>query len=159
MEGCIETYKTITDYPRYEISNYGNVRNCKGIILRIKKEKNGYMRINLYNKGKKKDYYIHRLVALNHLVNNDETKKQIDHIDRNKTNNNVNNLRWCNSSENSLNKDYYHKKQDGNHNIWITSKLRYIVSFMINKIKTTKSFKILEDAIIFRDEFILNNPK
>lgn len=46
---------------------------------------------------------VHRLVAIA-FIPNDEGFSEIDHIDRNKTNNNVENLRWCSRKTNNLNK-------------------------------------------------------
>ena len=98
-----EIWKIITDYENYSVSNLGNVRNdgrCKNKKNII--NKNGYSTISLYKNGIKKTCYIHRLVALAFLENPD-SKKQVDHIDNNRNNNNVSNLRWATVSENIRN--------------------------------------------------------
>jgi hypothetical protein len=46
---------------------------------------------------------IHRLLALQY-IENPENLPQIDHIDRNKLNNNLENLRWCSQHTNRLNR-------------------------------------------------------
>ena len=56
----------------------------------------------LYIRWKGKNYSVHRLVAECFLENN-EGKKQIDHIDGNVRNNEVANLRWCTAKENHHN--------------------------------------------------------
>jgi hypothetical protein len=63
---------------------------------------NGYKRINLSKNGKLKTFKVHRLVGIAFLENVDE-KQFIDHIDENKANNNVKNLRWATSKENHYN--------------------------------------------------------
>ena len=95
-----EIYKQITEHPNYEISNLGNCRRlkskriCKGRICPL-----GYWRVHLdgYNKR------IHRLVAMAFLPN-PNLYKDVDHRDRNPSNNNVNNLRWISKSNNLINR-------------------------------------------------------
>lgn len=91
-----EEYK---DY--YEISNLGNVkllrRNNK--ITKGYLNKDGYKYITGNNKNKRSTLFIHRLVA-EAFIPNPENKPCINHIDGNKTNNNVENLEWCTYSEN-----------------------------------------------------------
>jgi hypothetical protein len=57
------------------------------------------MRVWLYYKGKKKEFRVHRLVGKNFLLNY-ENKPEINHIDSDKTNNNISNLEWSTTSEN-----------------------------------------------------------
>lgn len=75
------------------------------------KNNRGYCYVNLKAiNGKWKHELVHRLVAL-HFVDNPEGKTEVDHIDRDKTNNNAENLRWATRSENNRNKNpYKHKK-------------------------------------------------
>ena len=58
-----------------------------------------YYYINLHINKKQKKWYIHRLVAIN-FIENTNNKPCVNHIDWNKTNNNINNLEWCTYSEN-----------------------------------------------------------
>jgi hypothetical protein len=67
--------------------------------------KNGYERVELLGTP----YLVHRLVAITYLPN-PENKPTVDHIDRNKTNNHVSNLRWATEQEQAINKDYLNKK-------------------------------------------------
>jgi hypothetical protein len=61
-----------------------------------------YKRVCISIKNEKKYYSVHRLVATTFLPNH-LNKPQIDHIDGNKFNNNVLNLRWCTAKENMQN--------------------------------------------------------
>jgi len=88
-----EKWKTIKDFPNYEISNMGKCRNKNKKFLQGTQVKSGYLKYGLgYNNRKKS---AHRLVALAFLPN-PNNYNSVDHIDRNKLNNNVDNLRWAN---------------------------------------------------------------
>ena len=63
----------------------------------------GYKLIDLYKNGIRKTFKVHRLVAIAFLENPDN-KQIIDHIDNNPSKNNVKNLRWCSSKDNSANR-------------------------------------------------------
>ena len=94
-----ELWKKVNDFPNYEISNYGKVRNSKtSKELSLLKGKNNYLSVCLYYKGKGKRLYVHRLVAIAFLEN-PEGKPQVDHIDTNRTNNKVDNLQMVTKLE------------------------------------------------------------
>ena len=97
----MEKYIPIKEYELlYEISNLGNVRNIKtGRILKSNFIGKGYLAVQLCKNGFKKSLQIHRLVAAA-FIPNLENKDQVNHIDGNKTNNNVENLEWVSCSEN-----------------------------------------------------------
>ena len=85
----------------YLISNLGRIKNLKtGNIIVPDREEKGYRRLTIKVNGKKKHYAVHRLVAIA-FIPNPENKPQIDHIDNDKSNNRVDNLRWCSNKENS----------------------------------------------------------
>lgn len=90
----------------YEVDSAGRVFSIASDAHRRKRElkqyqnKNGYMKVNLYDKdGKCKKKYIHRLVA-EAFIPNPESKPNINHIDCNVKNNRIENLEWCTQSEN-----------------------------------------------------------
>ena len=95
-----EQWKDIADFDNYEVSDLGRVRNKKTKrILRLVKDSGGYVQVNLYNDGERKSIKIHRLVAST-FIPNPLNLPQINHIDENKTNNNVENLEWCSAQYN-----------------------------------------------------------
>ena len=61
----------------------------------------GYSQVTLWKDKRRHMYLIHKLVA-NAFIPNPENYPQINHKDGNKTNNNVENLEWCNNSQNQL---------------------------------------------------------
>ena len=87
----------------YMITEDGDVYSSK--FGKIKKRKiytnnKGYMRIVLCNDGKLKNYMVHRLVAETYIPNTNNLP-QVNHIDEDKTNNNVSNLEWCSRQYNN----------------------------------------------------------
>lgn len=96
----METWKVINDFPNYEISNFGNIRN-KTKLLKIVPNKQGYNIVVLCN-GIRKTINVHRLVAAA-FVPNPENKPCVDHIDGDRANNHADNLRWVTVKENQNN--------------------------------------------------------
>lgn len=97
-----EKWKDILEASNYEVSNLGNVRNKKTLkVLKGRLSKSGYYQVSIKidKTGNFTNRYIHRLVA-EHWIKNPENKREVNHIDGNKTNNTVDNLEWVTSSEN-----------------------------------------------------------
>ena len=89
----------IEGYENYYITKNGEVWNGKKFISRWE-DNVGYYQVVLYKNGKKKHIRVHRLVA-QYFVSNPHNKKQVNHIDGNKLNNNFENLEWVSNSENT----------------------------------------------------------
>jgi hypothetical protein len=91
----------------YKINKKGEIWSCwyKKIMKPTEKEE-GYKFISLNKNGeKKKKGYIHRLLAIQYIENeNPEEYIEIDHIDRNPCNNDLINLRWVNRKIQANNK-------------------------------------------------------
>ena len=82
----------------YKISNEGRVMSLKfgkQKLLKNSVNSEGYFTVGL----NRKTYHIHRLVA-EHFLDKPEGKSEIDHIDGNRLNNDVKNLRWVTHKEN-----------------------------------------------------------
>lgn len=108
-------YISISGFENYSISKKGIVINNKtNRIMKQRSDKYGYQVIKLYREKKQYTLKIHRLVAEAFLEKIDG-KNIVDHIDEDKTNNNVDNLRWCTHKENSefyiLNNPHKFKKK------------------------------------------------
>lgn len=89
----------------YEVSENGDVRNNKSkhILAPWKHTGKGttYLRVSLRKgKGRRKNFRVHRLVAMSFLPNPDRLP-EVDHLDDNSFNNHYTNLEWVSQSENS----------------------------------------------------------
>jgi len=122
----------------------------------------GYVRLHLRNdKGETKMMLLHRLVALAYIPN-PENKPLIDHIDQNKSNNNINNLRWATNSENQQNvkQTYKNNKLGEKYISTFYSKRRnrnyYLFEKTINGVKHSKQFTTLEQAITYKNNYMSN---
>lgn len=109
-----ETWKDIDDYKGlYQISNLGRVKSLNRVVIKKNgvhhpfKEKilsceinnKGYIMVALCKNTKIKLFSVHRLVA-KAFIPNPNNLSQVNHKDRNKENNHVNNLEWCTQSVN-----------------------------------------------------------
>lgn len=98
-----EIWKSIKGYEGvYEISNRCNVRSLKFEKIRILRQgiSQGYMLVKLCLNGKAKSYLTHRLLY-EAFVEQIPEGMQIDHIDGNRMNNDLSNLRCLNNQENT----------------------------------------------------------
>ena len=94
----------------YKVSSFGKVLSVA--TNKIKKEdvcRNGYIRVSLWKNNQQKHVLLHRVV-LGSFTKEHNKKEYVDHIDGNKTNNNLNNLRWCSMQENAMNPITRHRK-------------------------------------------------
>ena len=103
----IEIWKPIEGYDNYMVSNLGRVKSLN--YNRTGKEKllkpstqNGYLSIGLSKNGKLKKLRVNRVVA-EAFIPNPDNKSFIDHINTDRTDNRVDNLRWVTNNENMNN--------------------------------------------------------
>lgn len=95
----IEKWTEIPNYEnKYWVSTFGRLKN-KEKIMKPMVATNGYLIACLWKNNKQKKFVIHRLVA-KAFIPNPNNYTEINHIDEDKTNNNINNLEWCNHKYN-----------------------------------------------------------
>ena len=158
----------IVDYEGlYKINKNGDVWSCvSNIFMKNRIDYNGYKTLRLFKNGDKHTCFIHRLLGIN-FIPNPENLKEIDHINRDFTNNNLDNLRWCSRYTNNQNKGKSKKNKLGHKNIYshITKSLNgYINEYWKILIRCNyenyekhynKNKYTLEEVVAFRNEKLL----
>ncbi len=80
----VERWKAIDEFPRYSVSNRGNIRNDKrNYILQGGYDKDGYRQVTLFRNGKQYNRRICRLVAIAFIPNPNNLQK-VNHKDENR---------------------------------------------------------------------------
>ena len=147
----------IIGYENYLIYNDGRVYNQKfnRFLKQGTNTQHEYKYVDIYNQEKRKTHKIHRLVA-EHYIDNPENKPSVDHINRIRTDNRVENLRWATYSENAQNQTKKVNNTSGHKYIsYNKSTDRWLFQKMINKKRTTKYFKSKIDCICYKFIFML----
>jgi hypothetical protein len=146
----MEEYRVIKDFENYSVSNFGNVKsNVTNKIIKQGKQNSGYFFVILYKGPKlKENKTIHRLVA-EAFIPNPKTTNCVDHINNNKLNNNVSNLRWVSSTENNMNRSLSSKNTSGVKGVnWHKREQKWEARICVNGKRTRLGyFEKLEDAL------------
>lgn len=103
-----DVFKTIPGYSSYKISKDARIRsyfNHIPLSMKLHLGEKGYMSIKIVpDKGDARNEYIHRLVAITYIPNPDKLP-EVDHINKIRTDNRLENLRWVTKQENCENRN------------------------------------------------------
>ena len=101
-----EIWRDIKGYEgKYMVSNLGRVKSLnyrntgKEGIMKGRDDGNGYLKVQLCKDGKVKNCRINRLVAMA-FIPNPNNLPEVNHKDKIRTNNHMENLEWCTSQYN-----------------------------------------------------------
>jgi hypothetical protein len=93
----------ISGYYNYFVDVTGRVYSIRSDIvkqLKLRTRSDGYQTVDLYRHHERKTIYIHRLIAETFMPDHDLELDQVNHIDRNRNNNKLENLEWCTAEYN-----------------------------------------------------------
>jgi len=103
----MENWRLINGYPNYLVSDFGRVMNskkakilCQGKVGRLDCQ---YNSVCLSRDGHSKTFHVHKLVA-DAFLQNPLNKPCVDHINGDRENNRLDNLRWVTHQENQWNR-------------------------------------------------------
>jgi len=95
--------KQIYDHHKYYVFPDGTIyNNIRKTIVKPIKNASGYCYITISNNKTKRNHYVHRIVADHFIENKDSIKTQVNHKNKKRDDNNVENLEWVTPSENIL---------------------------------------------------------
>lgn len=106
-----EIWKDVVGYEGlYQVSNLGRVKSVERTlnngykwqekILKLTKKPRGYLRVHLCKNGTCRDEFVHRLVAIAFIPNDDIFATTVNHKNEDKTDNRVENLEWLSLGDN-----------------------------------------------------------
>ena len=137
----------INGYPNYLIYKDGRVFSKKrNIFLKASLSPAGYYRVRLYANKTNRLILVHRLVGENYIPNPDNLP-QVDHINRNKIDNRIENLRWVSHSDNIHNRGLFRNNTSGHINI---SKHDGDWWYRNRRFNIRRTFKSKMDALCFK---------
>mgnify|MGYP001581314356 CR=1 FL=1 len=145
----IEGYENYIIFEDGKVINTNNGREIKPYI-----NGTGYKQIQLFINGKRKQPYIHRLIAKVYIPN-PENKPVIDHINRDRKDNRIENLRWVSTSENGMNRSCFSNL--GFQFISKNRENRYVFQIQRPELKQQYYNKDLQQVIEFRNKFCIEN--
>lgn len=165
-----ELWKGIRGYEGlYEVSSKGRIRSLDRIVYQGEKPRHikgrlikgwnngsGYFVVSLCKLGQRKVHYIHRLVA-DHFLENPHNMPEVNHIDYDKSNNNLDNLEWVSRLDNikhSVIHMYKPHQSSTNTGCSYITKRKNTNKYRVIVDKKENSADTIEEAIMIRDEMI-----
>ena len=143
----------IEGYHNYLIYEDGKVFSKKSNkFIKAFTDTHGYLILGLSKDGKRKTFWIHRLISL-HYIPNPHNYECVDHKDRNRQNNSIDNLRWVTKQMNNQNRGVNNNNKLGIKNI-SPHENGYIFQKNINGKKHCKWFKTLDEAVKYKEEYL-----
>ena len=141
-----EEWRKVPGHENYSVSNYGNVFNdVHNRPLKPVLRSDGYLKVSLTKSTQMK---VHRIVMLSF---EGPSEMQVDHIDEDKSNNRLDNLRYLTAR---LNTRRSVSSKSGHHNIRFKDNRYQVVICIQGKQKYIGCFKTLEEAIERRDNVL-----
>lgn len=146
-----EEWRPVVGFERYAVSNMGNVRRGMKLLTPCL-DTDGYRQVNLYAGGKRTTRKVYRLM-MDAFCPNTEDKPCIDHINRVRTDDRLENLRWATSSENARNRPGIVEDMIGIG--WSKKNSTYMVRLAVDgSQRYYGSRKTIEDAKALRDDVL-----
>lgn len=150
----MEEWRDIAEFPGYQVSDLGRVRNADGLIMKPSQNRDGYKQIVLSNKGYRATRLISRLVAVA-FIPNPNKESEADHINSIRIDNRACNIQWLSKSKNCLKRKDKPNKSGYKNIKFRDTKSPWSVSICRNqKYIFIKSYLTLGEAIAGRDEFL-----
>lgn len=154
------TRKWIAGYEGlYEVTTDGEIIRHTSLGTKVytgRQHKSGYLQIALSREGKARTYLVHRLVA-EAFIDNTENLPVVDHIDEDKTNNTVSNLRWCTLRQNT---EYYCTKDGRRYYIELAkARKRKIKAYELHVQEQAKELKGLFKLLEKKEKLLAQKEK
>lgn len=97
----LEIWKEVEGFPKYQVSNLGNVKDKTGKLMTPQFNKDGYLTVSTIN-NKRKTWMVHRLVLYTFLGN---SELEVNHKDKTRNNNTLENLEYVTRSQNCTHRE------------------------------------------------------
>lgn len=135
----------------YKINSNGEIYSCwYKKIMTYNETEDGYYYVNLSREDGRKKYRIHRLLAIQFIPNPDNLP-EVDHIDRNKKNNSLDNLRWVSKKDNRNNRADIIENLTDEQKEERNNKIREYKKKWAEKDRREKGYKIKAEMLISKE--------